>query len=304
MLATLLQMFALIGLGLGWSFFNPAKLDDETTRRVVTSVVYYLFLPALVLNVLWTAPLGVDTAKISASATAGVVMGLLLSWAICRTCRSDRSVTGAIMLAAGFPNATYMGLPLLENTLGPWARSIAIQYDLFACTPLLLTVGIILASAFGGRERDVNPVLALARVPPLWAAAAAVALNVRGVPAPVWLEGFLRMMGAAVVPLMLIAVGMALRQGFGQWRHLPTVIPVLVIQLLLMPLLVWGVASGLGLKGDILLGVVLEGAMPTMALGVVLSDRYGLNTGVYASAMTITTLFSAFTLPLWFQWVH
>jgi predicted permease len=40
-----------------------------------------------------------------------------------------------------------------------------------------------------------------------------------------------------------------------------------------------------------------------MALGVVLCDRYGLNSGIYATAVTVTTLLSIVTLPLWYAWM-
>ena len=35
-----------------------------------------------------------------------------------------------MILAAGFPNVTYLGLPVLEQTFGSWARSVVIQIDL------------------------------------------------------------------------------------------------------------------------------------------------------------------------------
>ncbi len=303
MFATLLQMFALIGFGLIWSIRNPLRIDTGTVRNVLSGVVYYLLLPALVLDVLWRAPLGADTARIAISAGAGVIAMLLASWLICRSCGMDRATSGALMLAAAFPNATYMGLPLLEQVFGGWARSVAVQYDLFACTPLLLTVGIVVAERFGTRGSTQHPLLGLLRVPPLWAALAAVVLNVSGVLPPLWLGGLLHIMGAAVIPLMLLVVGMALRAGAGQQRYLPAALPVLVLQLLVMPLVVWAVAGATGLTGTLRAAVVLEGAMPSMALGVVLSDRYGLNTGVYAAAMTLTTLVSALTLPLWYHWL-
>ena len=304
MLDTLLQMFALIGLGLAWAVRNPLQLDAATVRTAISDLVYYLLLPALVLDVLWRAPLGADTLRIAASAGAGVLSMLLASWLICRTCAMDRATTGALMLAAGFPNATYMGLPVLEQVFGPWARSVAVQYDLFACTPLLLTIGIFAAQRFGTRADAGNPVLGLMRVPPLWAAVAAALLNVSGLAPPAWLAGLLHMMGAAVIPLMLLAVGMALQTGLGQFRYLPAVLPVSVLQLLAMPLIVWSVASVTGLTGSMRAAVTLEGAMPSMALGIVLCDRYGLNTGVYAAALTVTTLLSAATLPLWFHWLQ
>ena len=65
------------------------------------------------------------------------------------------------------------------------------------------------------------------------------------------------------------------------------------------PLLVWGTALGVGLDGVILIGTVMEAAMPSMVIGIVLCDRYGLDTGLYAMAVTLTTLLSLVTLPLW-----
>ena len=41
--------------------------------------------------------------------------------------------------------------------------------------------------------------------------------------------------------------------------------------------------------------------MPSMVLGVVISDRYGLDTSLYAAAVTVSTLLSLLTLPLWFS---
>ena len=301
MIPTLIQMFALIGLGLGWSFLNNGEVSNKTLRKVITDVVYYIFLPALVLNVLWSASLGLDTIKISISAATGVVVAMLLSLFICRRCRTRNNVVGAVLLAAAFPNATYLGYPLLKSTLGEWAGPVAIQYDLLACTPMLLTVGIMLAAHFGDKGDKPHPFYTLIKVPPLWAAVIAILLNMSQMESPEWLQGLLTMLGSAVIPLMLIAIGLALKQGFSESRYLLTVIPVVIIQLLIMPLTVWGMSHLLAMNSDLMTAVVLEAAMPSMALGVVLCDRYGLNTGVYAASVTTTTLLSLFTLPAWYQ---
>ena len=208
-----------------------------------------------------------------------------------------------MILAATFPNATYMGLPVLEAMYGPWARSVAIQYDLFACTPILLTAGILLAAHFGNSGEKPNPLMLLIKVPPLWAAIVATSLNLAGVEPVAWITGLLSMMGGAVIPLMLFAVGLALKQGFEEIRYLPTIVPVILLQLFIMPLVVLGTAILLNIDGELRTAVILEAAMPSMALGVVLCDRYGLNTGIYAASVTVTTLLSLFTLPLWYSWM-
>jgi malate permease and related proteins len=303
MLVTLLKMFALIGIGLLWAYMRLGGGDAEHTRKVLVGAVYNLFLPALVVRVIWHAPIGVDSLKIIATASSGIIACVIVSMLLVRLFRAPAGVAGAMVLAASWPNATYVGLPVLQDSIGSHVTHIAIQYDLFSGTPLLLTLGTFIGVYYGKSGRWENPLPALLRVPPLWAALVAVLLNMVEMPAPEWLTGALKLMGDAVVPLMLLAVGMAMARGLGELKHLPLVLPVAAIKLLLMPLVAWGLALAVGFDGDYRAAVVLEGAMPTMVLGMVIADRYGLDTRVYAAAVTMTTLLSFVTLPLWFQWV-
>jgi predicted permease len=301
MLDVILQAGGLIVCGLLWQFFTPQGLDAATLRRSLTGFVYVLLLPALVLVVLWRAPLSLDAVRVALLAATGVGVGLGVAKFWFTLQRPGNRALGALLLAAAFPNATYMGLPVLEAAFGPWARTIAIQYDLFACTPLLLSVGVVLAARFGGVKESGHPVMALLKVPPLWAAVAGVVLNLMAVPLPVVVSGLLDMLAAGVVPLMLFSIGLSLRWS-GSWRqHLPLVFPVVIIQLIITPVVIWGVSEAMGLAGDVRTAVVLEAAMPSMVLGIVLCDRYHLDTALYAMAVTLSTALSLVTLPLWFD---
>lgn len=300
MLQTLFVMFALIGLGLFWAFRSPGRLEPSLIRKVLTDTVYYLFLPALVFNVLWQADLNLDSIRIAASAAVGVFTAMALSYGICKRCGKSTAVTGAVILASSFPNATYLGYPLLISTLGQEAGAIAIQYDLFACTPILLTVGILVAARLGETSENIHPLKTLLQVPPLWAAAIAILLNVAGIQPGGFLLEISHTMGAVVVPVMLFAIGLALKQGFSEMHHALSVVPIIIIQLLVMPALVYGTTLVLGLDGLNQIGTVLEAAMPSMVLGVVICDRFKLNSGLYATAVTATTFLSLVTLPLWY----
>jgi predicted permease len=299
MLSVLAETAALIAVGVAWRAVRPWGLDPDVTRRVLTGVVYVVLLPALVLDVLWRAPLGLDAARTAASAAIGVGAGLVAAWGWFRPRRTPRREQGALLLAAAWGNVTYLGLPVLESAFGEWARSVAIQYDLFACTPLLLTVGIVIARAHGTATDDGHPLAGLARVPALWAAVAAVGLNALSAPIPTILEDAMARLAGGVVPLMLIAIGLALEWERGWTRRARLLVPVVVIRGAIAPLVVWGSAIGLGLEGPTLSAVVLEAAMPSMVLGVVICDRYGLDTALYASAVTWSTAASILLLPLW-----
>lgn len=302
MLDVLLQMAFLVVCGVVWRAAKPGGLDVDQIRQALTGLVYYLLLPALVVNVLWQALLSLDAPRVALSAASGVIGGLMLSWAICRNQKMPHTMIGAVMLAAAFPNATYLGLPVLEAVLGPsMGRSVAIQYDLFACTPLLLTVGLSVAQHYGASSTPMHPAAAILKTPPLLAAVLAVVLNLAGVPLPDVIHNWLGLMAGAVSPLMLIALGMSLRWDTMRIAHVWPILIVSVIQLVLMPIWVGLAAMLFGLSGNTLAGVVLEAAMPSMVLGIVICDRYGLDTSLYAAAVTSTTALSFVTLPLWFS---
>jgi len=294
------QMAVMILGGVLWRAVSLGGWDADRARTALTTLVYYLFLPALVLSVLWRAPLGMDSVRLAIAAAIGVLGGMLAMYLWGRLAKLSRPQFGALLLAASFPNATYLGLPVLESLFGDEGRAIAVQYDFFACTPLLLSVGILLAARYGDRGEVSNPFKALVKVPALWAAVAAVLLNVMAVPYPDWLGGVLDRMAAGVVPIMLVALGMSLRLDALKPRALVTVSPAIMIQLLLMPLLVWVTAATLGLAEIKLIGTVLEAAMPVMVLGLVLCDRYGLDTTLYATTATASTLLALLTLPIWY----
>ncbi len=300
MLQILLPMVALIAVGAVWRVLGPGGLDADSLRRALTTLVWYALLPALVLGVLWHAPLGRSTIAIAATAAAAVLLGMVGAWSFCRVCGQNRGTTGAMVLAAAFPNATYLGLPVLEQSLGTWARGVAIQFDLFACTPLLLTVGVALAHRLGRPGERPRLLHGLVRVPPLWAAALALALNLAHMPFPPLIENTLHLLGRAVVPLMLIAVGLALSLKRETWKRLPAVAPVLILRLILVPAMALLITWMFGLAGDLRMAVVLETAMPSMVVGIVICERYGLDAGTYSAAVTLSTAASLLSLPLWF----
>ena len=300
MIDALLEMAALIACGVVWRLVAPGGHDATATRTALTGLVYYLFLPALVLLVLWQAPLGTDSLKIALVASIAVLSSLLLIGWFCNVCGMDRPTRGAAMIAAAFPNATYLGLPVLAATLGKPAQSIAIQYDLFACTPLLLTVGVWVAIRYGTNTQEKLSFTSLLKVPALWAALLAVIINLLAIPFPEGLRHWLQTLANGVVPLMLISLGLSLSIKREHIASMRSLLPILGVQLIFMPLVALGMASMLGMEGMLKQAVILEAAMPSMVIGLVLCDRYGLNGVVYAAAVTVSTVFSFITLNLWY----
>lgn len=298
--STLIQMTLLIACGAGWRIIKPAGLLAEQVRPALTAVVYYLLLPAMVLEVLWSADIGVHSLQYTLLGTSSIVFAMVSIWLIGRVFKFEDKRLGAMILAAAFPNVTYLGLPVLEQTFGSWARSVAIQVDLFATAPMLFTIGIMVVRHYGeDHAESQKSVLSFLNAPPFWAAAVAVGLNLNGVIAPAWLSGVLQKLSAAVVPLMLFSLGLALSWRAVTVRNIPYVTPVILIKMVLMPLFAVALISHLNMEESYRAPAVLEMAMPSMVLGIVFCDRYRLDSSLYAMVVTVTTALSLLSLPFW-----
>jgi len=305
MFAILLGMAAIIVAGLSWRIFLGAE-KAESVRGHLVRAVYDIFLPALVLHVMWQAEVSLNSFRLPLVSSLAILLSLLAASLIYASGKwlpgnatEKRKAAGALLLASSFGNFTYLGLPVLTQTFGPWAQSVAIYFDLFASTPLLFTVGILVASHFSHAVKASHIGIELIRVPALWAAIAGVLASVFHIPMPIWMDETLGVLGAAVVPLMLLSIGMALRWQSGWARRIPILLPMVVIQLVFMPLVVWAACIGVGMPSNLLAPAIIEGAMPTMVLGLMICDRFKLDTSLYAEAVTVTTALSLLTLPLW-----
>lgn len=301
MTVTLIQMMLIIACGVGWRILKPAGLTAMQTRLVLTSVVYYLLLPTLILDVLWTATLGQNSIEFSLLGICTIVISLVLMWSVLLLFKLKPAQKGALLLVTAFPNVTYLGLPVLEQVFGAWARSVVIQIDLFAFSPLLFTVGILISRHYGVDKGHHRALFSFLNTPPFWAAITAMVLNLNHFPVPEWLNGTLEKLSAAVAPLMLFSLGLALSWNSIKLRNIPYIIPVIVIQLMLMPYMATQMMYFSSMSSEYQAAVVLDLAMPSMLMGIVFCDRYKLDSELYAMAVTLTTLCSLISLPYWFS---
>jgi predicted permease len=70
--------------------------------------------------------------------------------------------------------------------------------------------------------------------------------------------------------------------------------------MLLMPIVAMAIVGFLPMAVDYKAAAVLDLAMPSMVLGIVICDRYRLDSSLYAMAVTITTVISLISLPFWY----
>jgi malate permease and related proteins len=264
--------------------------------------VLHFFLPALAFGLVATAT--VDSSFLSvpltaAAVTLGSVAAGIAAYRWLPWFRgAPRPAIGSLVLSAAFGNVMYLGLPVITETLGARYGYVAILYDLLASTPVLLTVGMLVAARYGsGASVSVGESLRrVLRLPPLWGVAAGIAWHALPFPVPGVLLDAVQLMGKAVIPVMIFTVGLAL--DFHDVVRVPVALPALALKLVLAPVAAWWVARSLGVSGEVLRAVVIEGAMPVMVLSLIIADEFKLDVPLAATCITVSTVASFFTLPM------
>jgi len=264
--------------------------------------VLHVFLPALAFGLMASAQIDRNFIAIPLAAGVVVVASLAMAFAAYKLLPWFKDISrpafGVMMLSAAFGNVMYLGLPVITETLGQKYGHVPVLYDLLASTPVLLTIGVFIAARYGS-GKAVSLAASLKRVfklPPLWGVAAGVAVKLAGVTVPVVVLDTTMMMGKAVVPIMIFTVGLAL--DFHEIKRLMVAVPALAIKLLLAPVIAWWVGSRLGISGETLQAVVIEGAMPVMVLSLVIADEFELDVPLAAACITVSTVALFFTMPM------
>ena len=287
--------FAIIGAIIlsGYAVGRSGVLGEHG-RFVLGRVAFYVLAPALLFTVLADADVHVlFSALLPVSLIAAVSVGLVFAVVARLVWRRPVSESVVGTLASGYVNANNIGIPVAVYVLGDPAYSApVILLQLLVFAPLALTlldiqdrgavsVRRILAQPF------TNPIII--------ASVLGVALAVSGVrlPDPV-MEPF-RLVGAAMVPVVLIGFGMSLH---GQRPLAPgtarrDVLLASALKLAVMPLVAWAVGSFLfGLEGEKLFAVTVLAALPTAQNVFNYAQRYERGEILARDVVLITTLLS------------
>lgn len=291
---------ALFIILIGWVIRRAGVLGPADGQKLVQLVIW-VTLPALVLHSMITTEL--DAKLILAPVVGFGVYGVLMaaSFGAARLMRLDRPSAGALIAATTVGNTGFFGIPLIAASGPHLSVPAAIMYDVFCTGILTWTSTIWVGGRFGDPEGEGAPRGPLWKnllLPPTWALALGLALNVAGVRSlPDWIDRPLVILGGAVLPLVLIYAGLVIEwDGVRRaWREVGA---STLMRLALAPLAGFAIAIALQLDGDVLRTVVLMSAMPTAMMSLVIGGWFKLRTDVIAGAVVASTLLATVALPV------
>ncbi|MHA7282664.1 AEC family transporter [Arthrobacter sp. TMS2-4] len=295
-LAALGPVIGLIALGYGIrarGFLAPAFWPPAER------LCYFILLPALFISGTATADLAGLPIALMAPILAGAVLltalGLVLAQR--RLDLDGPAFTSVLQGSIRFNN--YLGLSIALALFG--ADGVALAAIANAVLVPLVNILCTLAFARYGAQRLTvgGTVRSIATNPLILGCGIGILLNVTGIGLPPGLDGFVRTLGTASLPLGLLCVGAALElRSMG--RNLGAVALSTTVKFVVLP--------GLGVAGCLLLGltgapaatVILFLSLPTASSAYVMARALGGDSRLMASTITLQTVAGVAYLPLVF----
>jgi predicted permease len=283
----LLPIFLVSGSGFLLGKF--LTVDSRSLGRVV----FYVFSPLLVFDLMLKSTLNLRQAFTTVAFTTSViaVMGLI-AFLLGKLFQLERPYLLAVILTVAFGNTGNYGLPLVKFAFGNDALAVA---SLFYVTTTILfnTVGVVIASL--GHMDLKSALTGLLKLPIIYGVVLALLIKGIGVQLPLPISRTIEIAANGAIPVMLILLGLELTRI--QWSHSFRALGLGVLtKLLIAPLVGLLLASLFGLQHTARQGSVLEASMPAAVATTVVATEYKLEPSLVTAIVFLGTVLSPLTL--------
>ncbi|WP_312916449.1 AEC family transporter [Stenotrophomonas sp.] len=291
-------ILAMLALGM---VFARLRVFPDNAADVLNRVVLYVCLPAAVLTYVPRLQLDLSLLGIMLTPWLLMLLTLVLVSLATRLFKFERHVHAVLLLCVALCNSSFIGYPMVRALLGDHALPYAVVYDQFGTFVLLSTFGLyVLARYSGDTPPSAGQILRrIAMFPPLWALVCA--LLVMPAEPPRWIASALKNLADAMLPLVMLAVGLTIQLRLSRAELTPLGVGLL-LKLLVLPAAALPLSWAFGLQGEMLRVNVLETAMPTMITAAALAISHRLAPRLAAAMVGYGIVLSLVTLPAW-VWV-
>lgn len=293
LIETILAIIIMVFLGYGMRRSGLLKYGDA---KSLNKIVVNLAIPSLIFMALYRMEISVIPSLMPISMICiiiGFISGLIAYfWG--KFQGYSKKTLWSIMLPVIMLNSGFLGYPIALGVFGVNGLVRAIFYDLGSML-VFIGLGIILLVIFGGTKGDVIKRALL--FPPLWGIILGLLANYFNVPIGFVVSDVLTFLSGAAIPLIMISLGLSLELK-GIKEYLSDAAFVSIVRLIISPALAVLIVALFGLSGLERTVTIIEAAMPSAMLSVVLAITYDLDIKLTAACVFFSTILSLITLPL------
>lgn len=278
---TMVPVFALIGIGAAVA--RPLDLQPRTLSRAA----YYLFIPAFVFQTLSTAKIDLAIAARVTLYTCAVHLAVaFLGLLVAVTLRRPPGLVAAYVLVSVFGNTGNIGLPIVQFHMGPESLPIGVVYFL-----AILTLDFIVGVAAANWQRGVSigALMAVLKTPALIALPPAILVNIVGFEIPVPAERAIKLLADAMIPVMLVALGVQLAVN-GMPRFTLDVWLASIVRLVGGAAVAFAMAPHFGILGAERAVGIIQAAMPVAVLASIIAVEKDLEPNFVMATVMLSTV--------------
>ena len=297
----ILPVFAVIVTGwvVGYTGYLSRQLSDALIH-----FAYNIAMPALLIVTIAQEPAhSLGRWRFLLSFGGGSLLCFILVFGV-MSLRGSRSLASRTMdgMAASMTNTGFVALPVLEAIYGPRAVLPAAIATVFVAV-VMFPIAVILLEAtqrddHGKRTAPMATVKHVVLNPLVISTLIGMLLSVLNLRMPGPVSAYLNIMADALTPCALFAIGLGLSLG-GLRANIGQASLLSVVKLVIMPLVVYGLSVSLGLDPLYTIAAVVCAAVPTAKTVYILAGEYHGEEMMVASTVSLTTLVSVISLPLW-----
>lgn len=270
----------------------------ENAPETLNRFVIQICVPAMVLLMVPKLRISADLGLLAITPWVLTALTIPLVVGACRAFGWSDGVRAVLLLCVPLGNTSFIGYPMIGALLGEDKVPLAVIFDQLGSFILLSSYGLFVVARHEGREPPTLRAVALRMIqfPPF----IALLLALLPIPHPAWLDGALRRVGEALVPIAMFAVALKMKLRWPKERG--ALVLGLATKMVVLPMiaLVMGRLSGVPI--DVLRVNVMEAAMPPMITAGALAIAAGLAPELAAAMVGWGIVFSIGSLPLW-AWV-
>jgi predicted permease len=263
--------------------------------RTLSRVSYYVFMPAFVFHIISDAEVQAAVVGQMTIYIATVYVALaLLGFAVAKGLKRPPEVIGMYVLVATFSNSGNFGLSMVKFRFGEAALVPATIYFI-----ILTVIGFAfgVAAASWARGGALGAVTSVFKTPSLLVFVPAVVISATDLEVPLFFSRITRLLADAMIPVMLVTLGVQLAD-VGKIRVNLDVVMASAVRLLGGPILAAILVIPFGLAGLGRSTGILQASMPAAVLTVIIALEYDLVPGLVTTTVLFSTLVSLVTLTI------
>ena len=281
--------------------FLSFKLGITTKEAAAffSSVTLKIALPCMLINIFnrpFDRELLAEAAIAVSASIIYTVCALLFAWFYPYMFGIKGPERGVHRYALVISNSGFIGYPVVEAIMGPFYLFHAAIYNVPNII-VAFSIAAWLIAKEGGKT--INFSWRFIVNPPLVTTIIGFVMFMSSFSLPGPLEQSTKLIGSMVTPLSMMVIGISIAQAdikalLGSWRIYLTVFA----RLLFIPALVGLVCFLIGIRGHILMLLVIIVAMPAGSTTSILASIYDVATEEAGSIVGLSTILSAVTIPL------